>query len=86
MSLAIQITTHAPRAEVEALVDDIRAMVAELDRSRGAEPEPDPDTGETPADERRPASTWRIFGNDYSDPQAPQLDVNVSEASLEAGG
>lgn len=70
MSIAIHITTHAPIEEVEELEGRIAAIVAELDEFRGPEPE------EGEADERPPAGSWSIYGNDYSKPK-PKLGIRV---------
>lgn len=56
MSIAIQVTTHAPAADVEKLEREILALVKKLDAGK-------PDD--------RPESTARIFGTDYSDPAKP---------------
>jgi hypothetical protein len=67
MSIAIHITTHAPLSDVKALLDGITDLVEDLD---------------TDIPEGRPASTWRVYGNDYSDPGHPIRDIALPAPEL----
>lgn len=67
MSIAIKITTHAPIGEVAELIPRLRALVAELNAIQ-------PDG--------KPQASWAIFGNDYSDPAHPVLEIHVDEKAL----
>lgn len=61
MSLTIQITTHASEEEVRAQLDDALAIATALDEGRAE-------------DDDRPASTVKVWGNDFTKPTERDAD------------
>ena len=66
MSIAIQITTHAPASAIDDVADDVLKIVAKLDKAAKAATADD--------DEAPPPATARVFGTDYNGPKAKSVD------------